>query len=166
MTYNNSLKYVWIIDSWPLCSFSSVHFSCSVVSEVISDPMKRSTPGLPVHHQLLEFTQTHVHRVGVAIQLSHPLSSPSPPAPSLLSLLPSLLGHHRALSWAPCPAQQLATSYLFYTWWCIYVSSTLPVCPPFPSLQCPLVHSLHLCLYSCPANRLVCTIFLDSISVH
>ena len=41
--------------------------------------MNRSTPGLPVHHQLPEFTQTHVHRVGDAIQPSHPLSSPSPP---------------------------------------------------------------------------------------
>ena len=45
--------------------------------------MDRSTSGLPVHHQLPEFTQTHVHRVGDAIQLSHPLSSPSPPAFSL-----------------------------------------------------------------------------------
>ena len=43
--------------------------------------MNRSTPGLPVHHQLLEFTQTHAHRVGDAIQPSHPLSPPSPPAP-------------------------------------------------------------------------------------
>ena len=41
--------------------------------------MNRSTPGLPVYHQLLEFTQTHVHWVGDAIQTSHPLSSPSPP---------------------------------------------------------------------------------------
>jgi len=48
----------------------------------LCDPMNRSTPGLPVHHQLPEFTQTHVHRVGDAIQLSHPLSSPSPPAPN------------------------------------------------------------------------------------
>ena len=46
------------------------------------DPMNRSTPGLPVHHRLLEFTQTHVHRVGDAIQPSHPLSSPFPPAPN------------------------------------------------------------------------------------
>ena len=46
------------------------------------DPVNRSTPGLPVHHQLLEFTQTHVHQVGDAIQPSHPLSSPSPPAPN------------------------------------------------------------------------------------
>ena len=44
--------------------------------------MNRSTPGLPVHHQLLEFTQTHVYRVSDAIQPSHPLSSPSPPAPN------------------------------------------------------------------------------------
>ena len=45
------------------------------------DPMNRSTPGLPVHHQFPEFTQTHIHRVSDAIQPSHPLSSPSPPAP-------------------------------------------------------------------------------------
>ena len=46
----------------------------------LCDPMNRSTPGLPVHHQLPEFTQTHVYRVSDAIQPSHPLSSPSPPA--------------------------------------------------------------------------------------
>ena len=46
----------------------------------LCDPMNRSMPGLPVHHQLPEFTQTHVHRVSDAIQPSHPLSSPSPPA--------------------------------------------------------------------------------------
>ena len=45
--------------------------------------MNRSTPGFPLHHQLPEFTQTQVHRVGDAIQPSHPLSSPSPPAPNL-----------------------------------------------------------------------------------
>ena len=48
----------------------------------LCNPMNRSTPGLPVHHQLPEFTQTHVHWVGDAIQPSHPLSSPSPPAPN------------------------------------------------------------------------------------
>ena len=48
--------------------------------------MNCSTPGLPVHHQLLEFTQTHVPRVGDAIQPSHPLSSPSPPALNLSSI--------------------------------------------------------------------------------
>ena len=58
--------------------FSSVAQSCPT----LCNPMKRSTPGLPVHHQLPEFTQTHVHRVGDAIQPSHPVSSP------LLLLLP------------------------------------------------------------------------------
>ena len=58
--------------------FSSVAQSCPT----LCDPMNRSTPGLPVHHQLLEFTQTHVHQVGGAIQPSHPLSSPSPPVPN------------------------------------------------------------------------------------
>ena len=48
----------------------------------LCDPMNRSTPGLPVHHQLPEFTQIHAHRVGDAIQPSHPLSSPCPPAPN------------------------------------------------------------------------------------
>ena len=58
--------------------FSSVSQSCLT----LRDPMNRSTPGLLVHHQLPELTQTHVHRVCDAIQPSHPLSSPSPPAPS------------------------------------------------------------------------------------
>ena len=48
----------------------------------LCDTMNRSTPGLPIHHQLPEFTQTHVHRVGDAIQPSHPPSSPFPPAPN------------------------------------------------------------------------------------
>ena len=56
--------------------FSLVAQSCPT----LCDPMNRSTPGLPVHHHLLEFTHTHVHQVGDVIQPSHPLSSPSPPA--------------------------------------------------------------------------------------
>ena len=56
--------------------FSSVTQSCLT----LRDPMDCSTPGFPVHHQLLELAQTHVHWVGDAIRLSHPLSSPSPPA--------------------------------------------------------------------------------------
>ena len=59
--------------------FSSVTQSCPI----LCDPMNRSTPALPVHHQLPESTQTHVHRVSDAIQPSHPLSSPSPPALNL-----------------------------------------------------------------------------------
>ena len=58
--------------------FSSVAQSCPT----LCDPMNHSTPGLPVHHQLPEFTQTHVHWVSDAIQPSHPLSSPSPPSPN------------------------------------------------------------------------------------
>ena len=62
----------------PSVQFSSVAQLCPT----LCDPMNRGTPGLPVHHQLPEFTQTHVHRVSDAIQASHPLSSPSPPAPN------------------------------------------------------------------------------------
>ena len=62
-----------------LNQFSSVAQSCPT----LCDPIYHSMPGLPVHHQLPEFTQTHVHRVSDAIQPSHPLSSPSPPAPNL-----------------------------------------------------------------------------------
>ena len=62
--------------------FSSVAQSCPT----LCNPMNCSTPGLPVNHQLPEFTQTHIHRVGDAIQPSHPLSSPSPPAPNPSSL--------------------------------------------------------------------------------
>ena len=67
----------------PYPKFSSVQFSSVAQScPTLCDPMNHSTPGLPVHHQLPEFTQTHVHRVSDAIQPSPPLSSPSPPAPN------------------------------------------------------------------------------------
>ena len=61
-----------------LIQFSSVAQSCLT----LCNPMNGSTPGLPVYHQLPEFTQTHAHRVGDAIQPSHPLSSPSPTGPN------------------------------------------------------------------------------------
>ena len=64
---------------WWFHQFSSVTQSCPT----LCDPMNRSTPGLPVHHQLPESTQNHVHRVGDAIQPSHPLSSPSSPTLNL-----------------------------------------------------------------------------------
>ena len=67
-------SYQWISS----VQFSSVAQSCPT----LCDSMNCSMPGLPVHHQLPEFTQTHVHRVVDAIQPSHPLSSPSPPAPN------------------------------------------------------------------------------------
>jgi len=93
--------------------FSLVAQSCPT----LGDPMNCSTPGLPVHHQLLEFTQTHVHQVGDAIQPSHPLSSPSPPAsnPSqhLVSTnFPSMSVHISNSVW-----YQFSRVWLFETPW-------------------------------------------------
>ena len=74
-----SLQYSGLENSMDcIVQFSSVAQSCPT----LCGPMNCSTPGLPVHHQLPEFTQNHVHRVSDAIQPSHPLSSPSPPAPN------------------------------------------------------------------------------------
>ena len=76
----------------PPVQFSSVTQLCPT----LCDSMNRSTPGLPVHHQLREFTQTHVHQVGDAIQPSHPLLSPSPPALNLSQ-------HQGLFQWVCCP---------------------------------------------------------------
>ena len=73
LPWNCKIRY-----SFKMHRFSSVTQLCPT----LCNPMNCSTPGLPVRHQLREFTQTHVHWVGDAIQPSHPLSSPSPPAPS------------------------------------------------------------------------------------
>ena len=70
----HSLLLLWLIG----LRFSSVAQSCPT----LCDPVNRSTPGVPVHHQLPEFTQIHIHWVGDAIQPSHPLSSPPAPTPS------------------------------------------------------------------------------------
>ena len=69
---------------FPKSSRNSVQFISvqSLSRDRLCDPMNRSTPGLPVHHHLPGFTQTHAHQVGDAIQPSHPLLSPSPPAPN------------------------------------------------------------------------------------
>ena len=71
--------YASVIRQFSSAQFSSVTQLCPT----LCDPMNCSTPGLPVHHQLLEFTQTHVHWVSDVIQPSHPLLSPSPPALNL-----------------------------------------------------------------------------------
>ena len=77
------MRYIYLIKFFICClkaccvQFSSVAQSCLT----LCDPVNCSTPGLPVHHQLPEFTQTHVHHVGDAIQPSHPRLSPSIPAP-------------------------------------------------------------------------------------
>ena len=107
-----------------LVQFSTVAQSCLT----LCDPMNSSMPDLPVHHKLQEFTQTHAHRVGDAIQPSHPLSSLSPPAPNpsqhqgLFQWVNSLhdvakvLGfqlQHQSFQWTPrtLPPQ----NYLFFT---------------------------------------------------
>ena len=73
-----------IHDYWKNHSFDSVQFSSvAQLCQTLCDSMNLSTPGLPVHHPLTEFTQTHIHRVRDAIQPSHPLTSPShAPSPS------------------------------------------------------------------------------------
>ena len=74
LSFSSEIKLLLLC--FPSVQFSSVAQSCPT----LYDPMNHSTPDLPVHHQLPEFTQTHVHWVSDAIQPSHPLLSPSPPA--------------------------------------------------------------------------------------
>ena len=75
---NNGTSFTSKVTQGVSKAFRSVAQSCPT----LCDPMNRSMPGHPVHHQLPEFTQTHVHRVSDVIQPSHPLASPSPPAPN------------------------------------------------------------------------------------
>ena len=75
---NKNLNKIHYGDLFSSVQFSPVTQSCPT----LCDPVHCSTPGLPVHHQLPEFAQTHVHQVSDAIQPSHPLLSPSPPAPN------------------------------------------------------------------------------------
>ena len=77
VTQTQKQDYDFLMSRMESVQFSSVTQSCPT----LCDPMNRSTPGLPVHHQVPEFTQTHVHRVGDAIQPSHPRSSSFPPSP-------------------------------------------------------------------------------------
>jgi len=79
----HEIKRCLLLGRKAMTNLSSVQFSSVTQSRpTLCNPMNCSTPGLPVHHQLPEFTQTHVRRVGDAIQPSHPLLSPSPPAPN------------------------------------------------------------------------------------
>ena len=92
-----------------MSQFSSVAQSCPT----LCDPMNCNMPGLPVHHQLLEFTQTHIHPVGDAIQPSHPLSSPFSSCPQSFQVSGSF------------PVSQLFTSGGQSIW----VSASTPVLP-------------------------------------
>src|SRR5574337_416728 len=96
--HNANINKQGVTDSnMTIVQFSSVQ---SVQScPTLCDPMNHSTPGLPVHHQLPEFTRTQVHRISDDIQPSHPLSSPSPPAPNPSqhqSLFQSVNSSHRS----------------------------------------------------------------------
>ena len=89
-----SYQHLYIIYIAVLITFIMYSAQLSSVAQscpTLWDPMNCSSPGLPVHQQLLEFSQTHVHRVGAAIQPSHPLSPPSPPAPNS--------SQHHVLGW-------------------------------------------------------------------
>ena len=79
---NNAAGFIFFPPISLIISCSVQFSSVAQLCLTLCNPMNRSTPGLPVHHQLPEFTQTQVHQVSDAIQPSHPLSSPSPPAPN------------------------------------------------------------------------------------
>ena len=97
-------KYFWM--SLSGTGFDSQFSSVQPLSRIrLCDPMNCSMPGLPVHHQLPESTQTHVHRVNDAIQPSHPLSSPSPPALNL--------SHHQGLFKWVSSSHQVAEYWSF-----------------------------------------------------
>ena len=109
-----------------LCHISvpiSHHFSSvAELCPTLCNPMNCSMPGLPVHHQLPEFTQTHVHQVGDAIRPSYPLSSPSPPAPN-----PSQ--HQDLFQWVSSSHEVII----------VYLSSSSVAFP----LSCPIFHPLN-----------------------
>ena len=90
---------VWFLFTWKLSLVCSSKFSYSVAQSCPTlQPHDCNMPGFPVHHQLQEFTQTHAHWVGDAIQPSHPLSSPAPPA--------FILSQHQGLfQWVSSPHQ-------------------------------------------------------------
>ena len=134
--------------------FSSVTQSCPT----LWDPMNCSMPGLPVHHQLLEFTQTHVHWVGDAIQPSHPLSSPSPPAFNLSQhqgLFQWVSSSHQVAKVSELQLQQWSFQWIFRTDflqdWLVWS----PCCPrdcqeSFPSPQFKSINSLALTTFYGP----------------
>ena len=90
------------------------------------------------------------------------------PPPSCASLphSPPPRGSSQSARLDSCAVQQPPASCLVYTRWCVYVSAALSLPHPVLHLPCPQAHSLRLCLYSCPANRFISTVFLDSMYMH
>ena len=146
-------------------SESEVVQSCPTLCE----PMNCSTPGLPVHHQLPEFTQTHVHPVGDAIQPSHPLSSPSPPAPNpsqhqgsfpasqLFAWGSQSIGVSASVSLLPMNTQDW--SPLRWTGW---ISVTIVMIIKHPSKPYSILNALHTYINSFNShnNPMVCVLLL------
>ena len=141
--------------------FSSVTQSCPT----LCNPMNCSTPGLPVHHQLPEFTQTHVHRVSGAIQPSHPLSSPSPPPSQHQSLFQWVNSSHEvakywSFSFSIGPSKEIPGLISFRMDWLdlLAVQGTLKSLLQHHSSKAsvlrPVFSSFYLCV--CLAINFVC----------
>ena len=111
--------------AWEACSeFSSVAQSCLT----LCNPMDYSTPGLPVHHQLPELAQTHVHQVGDAIQPFHPLSSLSPPAMRRISMRYILDGNyheHSHWEWPYYQCTSFTILFLSHEPTCLFLSGNI-----------------------------------------
>ena len=132
-----------------------VHFQFSSVTQLcltLCDPMNRSMPGLRVHHQLTEVTQTHVHWVGDAIQPSHPLSSPSPPAPNPFQ-------HQGLFQWVNS-LHEVAKVWEFQLWHQMQIKATvryathLLECPKFRTMtKTTAGEFVEQCEYSSIADR-------------
>ena len=140
-----------------------VQFSRSVMSDSLQ-PHEPSTPGLPVHHQLLESTQTHVHCVSDAIQPFHPLSSPSPPALNLSQpqgLFQWVISLHQITKILEFQLQYQSFQWIFSvdlpSGWLVWS----PCCPrdfqaSSPAPQFKGINSLVFCLLYGPALKTIC----------
>ena len=140
---------------WFHSVFSSVAQSCPT----LCDPMDGSMQGFPVHHQVPELAQTHVRRVGDAIQPSHPVSPPSPPAfslsqhPGLFQWVNSLQNFLSGL-WSVQSVQSLSHVWLFVTPWTAARQASLSITNSWSLLKLMSIESVmpssHLILFSIP----------------
>ena len=142
MLYSTELENTIIVavlfSAYKFIVFCSVQFSSVAQScPTLCDPMNRGTPGLPVHHQLPEITQSRVHRVSDAIQPSHPLLSPSPPAPnpSNQRLLLVIVNEYTEIEWSlrrwhPV-SQWIKSNNTHAVYWCSF--PFIPSCTAFQS---------------------------------